>query len=157
MAEFRKTGRVGRTVAAILAYAGWAVVAVGLLLALAGALTGATPGAGAPAAGAGPIARVAAAALGAGIALIGLFAVMMAAQTRAALDTADLTRELLSLTRRRQDPRPAAPVVSPKPVPDAAADDVPPMPPSPRPRLAATEDKPGRKRVHPIFSARPPK
>lgn len=156
--DFERTGRTGRVAARFVAAIGWAAILVGSVGAAAAMLRAPA----ADAAGAGTlfdlVPRLAAALPGLGVALLGLVAVMMAAQARAALDTADLTRALLVATRRGQSPRVAPPAERPAPPPaETAVDDVPPAPP--RPRLAAPPDRArsGTAPSHPIFSARPPK
>ncbi|WP_179381526.1 hypothetical protein [Jannaschia marina] len=140
MTDFKTTNPTGRGIALIFSNVGWGIAVVGLLLAIGGLVFGG--GGDAPLTG-----RLAAAGVGVAVMLFGLFSVLMAAQTRAALDTADMTREMLALTRQQSRPaRSAAPEVAPtvaaprpettappaRPVETAATsdivDDVPPMP-----------------------------
>ncbi|SFJ66584.1 hypothetical protein [Jannaschia pohangensis] len=172
---FKKTYPAGRSIASLFAKVGWGIVLIGVLLALAGALRGATPGTAVPVDAVSIVARIAAMGVGLGVMLFGLFSVMMAAQTRAAMDTADMTREMLGLARKRpaDNARPAAPVAVAEPRPIAAAkpdpvavaeeepilDDVPPMPTILRPRpvtLSATKAEPvAAPKAEPALRAEP--
>lgn len=181
MGKFKRTNRAGRGIALLFANVGWGIAAVGVLLAIAGVLLGATPGSGGIGGPVTLLMRVVAAVPGAGLALFGLFAVLMAAQTRATLDTADMTRALLglaqstgsaaSLVGRRdvdlvKDTAVSLPVVP-------AAEEAPAKRPAPRAPLPVTSpaivkadhrpeptmkaaSKPTPK-PHPIFSAKPPR
>ncbi|CTQ49270.1 hypothetical protein [Jannaschia donghaensis] len=169
MDDFKKTNRAGRGIAMLFANVGWGIAAVGFLLAAAGFMLGATPGSvDAP----GPITwtgRLVASAPGVGLALFGLFSVLMAAQTRAALDTADIMRAMLLQARRAKPaapvvrsadpvepavaPMPAAPPPAPAPVP--ASDDVPPMPPNLRPRVAPVTPQPAQPPAKPTTRSEP--
>lgn len=214
MTEFTKTQPAGRMIARLFAKVGWAIVLAGLALALAAALLGRFPGTAGGADAVTMLSRVVATLPGLGLALFGLFSVMMAAQTRAAIDSADIAREMLALARRRpisllaavpplgesgeerslafsgaaagddaagtdEVPRHAAP---PRTTRFAAAPTPPPRPepPAPPPADARKEtagkeiraepvfaassrpkpapgSKPAPGKVHPIFSARPPR
>ena len=195
MTDFKKSYPAGRMIARLFAQVGWAITLVGVLLAVTGGVIGAVPGTGGAEGPVGTIARVAATMPGLGLALFGLFSVMMAAQTRATIDSADIAREMLALARRRPAGVSAAPlpVTAPReaeaPVPVEAAaeaeDDIPDMPAATRPRFAAApraearpevarpvakeegraepvfvsapKAKPAPGKIHPIFSARPPR
>lgn len=183
MGEFKKTSRAGRSIALLFANVGWGIAAIGVLLAIAGVLLGATPGSGGTDGPVTLLMRVVAAVPGAGLALFGLFAVLMAAQTRAALDTADITRALLGLAQTkgsasslvaRRDVGPVRDLAVPLPV-VPTVEEVPAKDQSPRPRgpvpvtspaivKADHRPEPTMKaapkptpKPHPIFSAKPPR
>ncbi len=101
MSEFTKTQPAGRMIARLFAQVGWAIVLLGVALAAVAALLGRFPGAEAASDPVSILARVLAALPGIGVALFGLFCVLMAAQTRAVIDSADIAREMLVLARRR--------------------------------------------------------
>lgn len=185
MGKFTKTDRAGRGIATLFANAGWGIAAIGLLLAVAGAALGSAPGTGGASGTVDLLGRLTASLPGVGLALLGLFSVLMAAQTRAALDTADMTRALLAAAQstgragplaapsRARDAEPVPPPSVPAAAPRAA--DPPSVPATPRaPGLSLTAERPGAKaparpeptmnaaaapkpRPHPIFSAKPPR
>ncbi|SDY35952.1 hypothetical protein SAMN05444004_101232 [Jannaschia faecimaris] len=146
MDDFKKTNRAGRGIAMFFATVGWGIAAVGLLLAVAGAMLGAVPGSGGASDPVTITNRLGGAGPGIGIALFGLFSVLMAVQTRAALDTADMTRAMLAAARRGSPvATAAAPAAQPsnsitgKPIirTPEGVDDSPPIPADLRPRMDA--------------------
>ncbi|MFO6464997.1 hypothetical protein ACK8OR_11440 [Jannaschia sp. KMU-145] len=166
--------RGGRAIASILEKLGWLAAIGGIGVAGWVSMTG------------GPtvLDRVAAGLPGFGLMLLGLIAICVAALTRATMDGSEAMREVAQLTRDRARHAPdarlalraAAEKAPSRPMPEAVArepeplDDVPPVPPSlgiaPRgAKLSATKPeaptapaKPAKSgKVHPIFSARPPR
>ena len=164
MSDATRKDRVGRGVATLFAVGGWMIFAVGIGLATLGAV-GAE----------GVAARIVAAAPGLGLGLFGLFSVLVAIQTRAALDTADMTAEMLRLAQKAHHaparPVSAGAVPAVEPPARAAAPELPSLsrpasgpvkpvtdPPVFGPRLTApTRPAASGPKVHPIFSARPPR
>ncbi len=142
MEGFERHYGTGRAVLALAAWIGWLVAALGLIVAGVGAFG--VLASDAPLAAAAPLAAMAA---GAGVLLIGILGVAAAQHMRATFDTADMTRELLALARL---PRTAFSAPEAPPPLRATA------PAAPhRPRLAGPTTGGGK--VHPIFSARPPR
>ncbi|MGC1260755.1 MAG: hypothetical protein WA873_08830 [Jannaschia helgolandensis] len=168
MSDFKKTYPLGRSISVLFSNIGWGLAAIGLLLAIAGFALGATPGSGGATGEVSLTARIAASALGLGIIAFGLMSLLLAVQSRAAMDTADMTREMLMLARRRPERKalsrpqagtadierdtpdePVAPIRQPgsgavqddalKAVP---VDDVPPMPVHLKARLSAPTPTP---------------
>ena len=171
MNEAHRSQSISRATDAICLVVGWVVVVVGLLLALAGALTGVSPLiSGAIDASAGLIARIIAASLGLGVALIGFYGVTLAGLSRAVRDQADVSLELRALLR--EWPAPATPEL--KGVSQPAHTQTPKDPLvialGLRGRIGASKISPIRNapplgvrphtgapdRKHPIFTARPP-
>jgi len=168
MSDFKKTYPLGRSISVLFSNIGWGLAAIGLLLAISGFALGATPGSGGATGEVSLTARIAASALGLGIIAFGLMSLLLAVQSRAAMDTADMTREMLMLARRRPERKalsrpqagtadierdtpdePVAPIRQPgsgavqddalKAVP---VDDVPPMPVHLKARLSAPTPTP---------------
>ncbi len=171
MNEPRKTRSIARATAAICSVVGWVVVVVGLLVALAGAMTGVSPVmSGAVDASDGPIARIVVVSLGLGLALIGLYGVILAGLSRTVRDQADVSLELRALLREW----PALPKPELKGVSQPALTQTPKDPSAIalglRGRIGASKILPTRNapplgvrphtgapdRKHPIFTARPP-
>ena len=166
MSDATRKDRAGLGVATLFAVGGWMISAVGIGLATLDAV-GAE----------GVAARIVAAAPGLGLGIFGLFSVLVAIQTRAALDTADMTAEMLRLAQKAHHApaRPvsagAMPAIEP-PARRPAAPELPSLsraasgpvkpvtdpPPIFGPRLTApTRPAASGPKVHPIFSARPPR
>lgn len=160
MEDFKKTNSAGRGIATLFSNVGWGIAAVGLLLAIAGFVLGAIPGSGGSVEPVTVTGRLGAAGLGIAVALFGLFSVMMAAQTRAALDTADMTLAMLKVARSgrsaaaltaskdtelarevpaTQGQTPSRSAMEPAPVREdqGSTDDIPAMPVNLRSRLVA--------------------
>ncbi|WP_281826418.1 hypothetical protein [Jannaschia rubra] len=142
MTDFRKTYAAGRGIAVVFSNLGWGIAAVGLLLAAAGFVQGVMPGLGGSTDAVDLSARIGASMPGLGVAFFGLFSVMMAQQTRAAMDTADMTHRMLEIAARRAADETASapkPAMSPQAQPEEAMatvedDDIPAMPTMARPR-----------------------
>ena len=147
MDDVKQGYRTGRAVVGAATLAGWLVAVAGTVVAGVGLVSvlraddafSAMP-------------QMAAISAGLGLALWGVVAVALAQSIRANFDTADMTREMLTLARRRPptaaavmaaSPPGPTPAVAPRPALDA------------RPTLARPRDGGGK--VHPIFSARPPR
>lgn len=162
MADFKRTYRTGRGVLHVVAYFGWAVAAVGLFVFGVGFL--ALLGAEARFSAAPELVTIAS---GLVTLLAGLGGVAAAQGMQAGFDTADMTREMLTLARRSAERGAAlrAPQVA-RITEEPGVDDTPPMPANPRLRAeAAPRPEPLLKTVpktraaprpHPIFSAKPP-
>lgn len=151
MGEFTRSYGAGRAVVGLAALAGWCAAAVGLVVAAAGALSflGADDRLLA-------VAQLGTLSAGLGLAVLGIVAVAAAQHMRATFDIADMTREMLSLARRRSDP-PEAPAARERPVlPPLTGGAKAPARDAAGPTLSARPRDVGAK-VHPIFSARPPR
>ncbi|MEM7491675.1 MAG: hypothetical protein AAF390_21365 [Pseudomonadota bacterium] len=147
--------RGGRAIAAVLDKLGWLAALTGLGLAGYAVAT---------AAGVDPVARIATGLPGTVLAIVGLAAVTIAQLTRVGIDTAVALRELVDLTRKRPQADPAArsalreaALHAPPPAADALAPALIAPMSDDAPKLAAR--RPVRKdaKIHPIFSARPPR
>lgn len=164
MSEFEHSYRTGRSVLGLVVLVGWIVALLGVVVLGAGGfavLRSATP--------LQAVAPLAAMAAGAGAMLVGFIGVASAQHMRATFDIADMTREMLTLARRR----PATPARPPAPPAAADPEAAPPMPPRLRARQeegdaspptfsaptrpAVARAKGGDGKVHPIFSAKPPR
>ena len=152
MSEFERSYGTGRAVVRLAAVAGWAVALVGLIVAVLAVvqLVGAQDRLGA----AGPLAALSA---GLGTALVGLVSVAAAQHMRATFDIADMTRELLAQARKGRAAGAPAMAASERPVlPSLTAGGGPAGRGEAAPKLSAKPRDAGAK-VHPIFSARPPR
>lgn len=162
MADFKQTYRTGRSVLHIVAYFGWCVAAVGLVVFGAGvsALLSGTGLVG----GALNLVTIAS---GLTTLLVGLGGVGAAQGMQAGFDTADMTREMLSLARKSsaEIPAPRSPKVATLPV-ESTADGRPTLSgnrplrteaaPRPEPALRMVPKTRAAPTAHPIFSAKPP-
>lgn len=104
MAEFERNYRAGRSVVGLVSIFGWCVVLLGAMVAGVALVSLLRSGDALSA-----MAQLMAIAVGAGVALAGLVAVAAAQHMAATFDVADISREMLSLARRR--PTPAVPAV----------------------------------------------
>lgn len=159
MSTFERSYGKGRGLVGVVAFAGWVVALVGLAVAVMGlvSLLGAADRPGA-------MAQFTAIAAGLGAALVGLVGVAAAQHMRATFDIADMTREMLVLARRRpavpasvQAIVPAASGASARPVlPPLTGGSRAPLRAEAEPAIPPRPQGAGGK-VHPIFSARPPR
>lgn len=161
----RRTDRVGFGIAKLFTVGGWGIAILGAGMAAYGAY-----------AADDMTARVGALLPGLAVAVFGIFSVLIAVQTRAALETAEMTREMLVLVRRQTGSLPSRPPAE-GPIRQANRDVVAPEPEQPsRPGDGAMSGTSGKaapivasrlgpppksgavaRKVHPIFTARPPR
>jgi hypothetical protein len=110
MIGYERTYATGRTVASIMELFGWGLVAVGALAALAGFTTGGLLGAAQQSFGRGNpdlIVRILGMLPGLAIVWAGLVSIMLTQQARASMDSAEMAREMLKLSRDIKQDQPA--------------------------------------------------
>lgn len=161
MADFKQTYRTGRSVLHIVAYVGWCVAGVGLVVSAAGVfnLLAASDG----------VAALNLVTIASGLTtfLVGLGGIALAQGMQAGFDTADMTREMLTLARTSNagNAAPLSPqltnlmAASPSDSSLTLSTERPPRgdaAPRPEPTLRMVPKTRAAPTPHPIFSAKPP-
>ena len=103
MIGYERSYGTGRAVCSLLEFVGWAIVILGIIVALVGFASGGFMGMASRNFGAGstPVAfRLISMVPGILVSAGGLISVMLAQHTKAAMDTAEMTRELLKISSR---------------------------------------------------------
>lgn len=106
MFEYERTYKTGRAVTGWLEFLGWAIVVLGVIVALAGFASGGFLGMASRNFGGGNtpfLFRIISMVPGILVAAGGLMSIMLAQHTKATIDTAEMTRELLAIAKGQAD------------------------------------------------------